>query len=246
MFRVIRDAFTLTLPCLIMSACQLVHEHETPASSSRTAEELGVAAFAQAIPGRWMPSPEAVAAGERADVPITEAGPWRGESSCSGTFTVGAQALEGWLRDHWPQVSGVGGYSCRPINGNSAVTSIHAVGRAVDIFIPLDGGEADNGLGDSLANYLMVHATEMGIQRVIWDLTVWSAGGVPRAYGGEHPHHDHLHVELSVPASMEQTPFFMNGLPAPERGPCAPPIVAEGGTIDSESPCLGLYGPSRY
>jgi len=200
-----------------------------------------------AIAGRWEPSSEAEASGQSASVPVTEAGPWQGESvSCSGTFTEGAQRVRDWLFAHWPQVSDVQGYSCRAINGNPNVTSIHAVGRALDIFIPLDGGEADNDLGDPIANYLMEHADEIGVQRVIWDRTSWTAGRSSREYGGAHPHHDHLHIELSVPAGDLQTPFFQEGLPPPTLSPCAPALAGQGGVIDSEGPCLALYGPARF
>ncbi len=198
--------------------------------------------------GRWAIPADVLAVANRATVTITDAGPWRGEASCSGTFTQGAQRFKAWTLAHWPQVTGVGGYSCRAINGNGAVTSIHAVGRALDIFIPLDGGQADNDLGDELANYLLVHADEMGIQRVIWDRSYWRAGNTPREgeYGGAHPHHDHLHVELSVEAAEERSPFFVAGLPPPDRGPCGPALPAAGGQIDDSDACFAAYGPAQY
>ena len=66
---------------------------------------------------------------------------------------------------------------------------------------PSFNGEVDNDLGDPLANYLVEHAQEIGIQRVIWDRTYWRL--VTNREGGyrAHPHHDHLHVELSVDAN---------------------------------------------
>ncbi|MCB9537536.1 MAG: MYXO-CTERM sorting domain-containing protein [Myxococcales bacterium] len=205
-------------------------------------------AAALAHEGRWAIPGDVLAEAAQSRVPITDAGPWRGEASCSGTFTVGARRLGDWIEVHFPQVTGVGGYSCRSINGNNNVTSIHAVGRALDVFIPLDGGQADNDLGDELANYLLVNAQYIGIQRVIWDRTYWRSGDAPREgyYDGAHPHHDHLHVELSVAAGNQQTPFFTDGLPAPDRGPCAPPLGVEGGVIDDDGPCFVPYGPAQY
>ncbi len=209
---------------------------------------IGQTVQAAAHAGRWAIPAEVLQAGSQARVTITEAGPWRGEASCSGTFTRGAQRLKEWMLAHWPQVTSVGGYSCRAINGNGNVTSIHAVGRALDVFIPLDGGEADNDLGDALANYLIVEAGSIGIQRVIWDRSYWRAGNDPRegAYNGAHPHHDHLHVELSVAAGNEGTPFFEAGLPPPDRGPCGDPLPAAGGEVDDGDDCFTAFGPGQF
>ena len=232
---------------LSLAGCEALSPADGGCGCEGEALSLNARSEALAIAGRWQPSASAEQRGQTADVPITEAGPWRGEAvSCSGTFTEGAQAVREWVFAHWPQVTDVQGYSCRPINGNANSTSIHAVGRALDIFIPLDEGEADNELGDPLANYLMEHAEEMGIQRVIWDRTIWTAGRASYEYGGAHPHHDHLHIELSVPGGERDAPFFRDGLPAPTFEPCAPPLEASGGVIDSESSCLSLYGQARF
>ena len=68
--------------------------------------------------------------------------------------------------------------------------------------MPLDGGEADNTLGDPIANYLIRNATELGVQFFIWDRSKWNIEyGGPKYYGGSHPHHDHLHIELTPDAA---------------------------------------------
>ena len=81
-----------------------------------------------------------------------------------------------------------------------------------------DMGEADNDLGDALANYLVRNAEFMGVQRIIWDQSIWTAGrGMQaRQYGGVSPHTDHIHMELSVPAGKLETEFFRTGLPVPD------------------------------
>jgi MYXO-CTERM domain-containing protein len=125
--------------------------------------------------------------------------------------------------------------------------SVHGTGRAVDIHIPLDDGEADNGLGDPIANYLVEHADEIGIQMVIWDRWMWSTIREPYsgAYGGSHPHDDHLHVELSPEAARMETPWFESGTPAPDLPDCDA-LGADGGIIDETSPCFVAFGASQY
>jgi len=177
---------------------------------------------AAAASGPWQIPASTIAAGDSQYVTYTGAGPWNGESSCQGGMTSGANALRTWLQQNFGQISEIGGYSCRPIVGNASQTSVHATGRALDVHIPLDGGEADNGLGDPIGNYLIEHAEEIGIQYIIWDRWSWgahrAAGDKSRAYGGSHPHHDHLHVELSVAAGNMQTAFFQGGMNPPDTG----------------------------
>ncbi|MBM4291133.1 MAG: hypothetical protein FJ138_06550, partial [Deltaproteobacteria bacterium] len=212
------------------------------------APRLDARGEALAVAGRWVIPQSVLSVAARSGVTITDAGRWNGESSCSGTFSEGARRLKAWVQSNWSQVTSIGGYSCRPINGNPNVTSIHAVGRALDIFIPLHGDAADNDLGDPVANYLVEHAQEIGVQRVIWDRTIWNGGASPETheYTGAHPHHDHIHVEISVAASNLMTPFFEAGEPPLTQEACAPPLPAAGGVLDSDGPCLDLYGPARY
>ncbi len=198
--------------------------------------------------GPWSVPPDIEAlASNYGSIGYTGAGPWVGTSGCSGGFTDGGQVLKDWVLAHYPQVEAVGGYACRPIVGNSSQMSVHGTGRAIDIHIPLDGGQADNGLGDPIANYLVEHADEMGIQMVIWDRWMWSTSREPysRSYGGAHAHHDHLHVELTPEASRMETPWFQSGTPAPEVADCDA-LPADGGMIDESSPCFVAFGPSDY
>ena len=87
---------------------------------------------ALAIEGPWTPDDEAAAEAESYDITFVSAGPWRGESGCSGNFTDGGQVLRQWLYDNWPQVTHVGGYSCRAINGDSISGTLLLCGPSGD------------------------------------------------------------------------------------------------------------------
>ncbi len=205
-----------------------------------------------AIAGPWTIPTQISSTAASYDIDYTGAGPWRGTSGCSGTFTAGAQRLKDYIQANFPQVTSIGGYSCRPIVGNSSSMSVHATGRAIDIHIPLDGGAADNGLGDPLANWLVENAEHIGIQMVIWDRWLWSPSRTPysRYYSGQHAHHDHLHVELTVEASRMETPWFTGGNntpPPPQTTPgCNTVVGSSGAVIDETSPCFIAYGPNQY
>lgn len=211
--------------------------------------ERGVDSSSSALahPGPWSIPAEVLAVAQTHSVPITEGGPWVGPSGCSMDFTAGAQALQDWIDAYWPQVEHIGGYSCRAINGDSTQMSVHGTGRALDIHIPTIEGEADNDLGDPLANYLLVHAQEIGIQRVIWDRWYWRAGTTPRDgyYDGAHAHHDHLHVELSVDGGAMATEWFSGPMGPPDLGVCGEAIGASG-IVDDGSPCFQRFGPAMY
>ena len=204
-----------------------------------------------AHPGPWDIPDETIAIGDTQYVAYTGAGPWTGTDSCSGGWTAGALTMRDWMYANFPQISNIGGYSCRAINGNPNQTSVHATGRALDLHIPTVGSanEADNDLGDPVGNWLIEHAEEIGIQYIIWDEWTWGASRNPgekeRAYGGAHPHNDHLHIELSVDAGNENTPWFNGPMLPPTTEPCAV-IDGTGGIVDDQGPCFVAYGPSTY
>jgi hypothetical protein len=128
-------------------------------------------------------------------------GPHR-PSNCTGSFTAGAASLRDFVLDIWsPPVTSVGGYSCRSIVGSSS-TSIHGLGRAIDIMVDATTPEGLK-TGNEIRNHLINNAERYGIQRVIWNRHTWVAnrdGWNP--YGGPNPHTDHLHVEINVEASL--------------------------------------------
>ena len=182
---------------------------------------------AVSAPGRWTLSPSARAVSERISVRYDGAPAWSGESGCSGTFTDGARVLGDHLVATFGGATRYDGYSCRQNTANRSQTSMHGTGRAIDVFIPLDGGEADNDLGDPVANWLVENADAIGVQLIIWDRTIWnpSRSDADRQYGGPHPHHDHLHVELNEDGASGATPWFD---PA-----SMPPPTEDGGTAEA-------------
>jgi len=211
--------------------------------------EVDDARFAVATPGPWVIPAETLAVGDTQYVDYTGAGPWVGESGCGGDFLPGTRLLQDWLYANFPQVWHIGGYSCRPINGNPDVMSVHATGRAIDVHIYTIDGEADNELGDPIGNYLIEHAEEMGIQLIIWDRWKWnasrSAGDKDGYYSGAHPHNDHLHVELSVAAANLELPWYSGPMDPPDLPPCGV-IPREGGIVDDADACAQAFGPAQY
>lgn len=205
--------------------------------------------LALAAEGRWSVPPHILDLGDEQDVSYTGAGPWVGSSSCSGGMHSGTAELRDFIEDHFAQVSLIGGYSCRSIVGNSSQMSVHGTGRALDIHIPTLAGSADNEAGDPIGNWLIANAEDIGIQYLIWDRTQWTAqradGTKARRYNGAHPHHDHLHVELSLSGGAGNTSWF-SGPQDPPQTPSCETIPATGGVIDNESLCLHLQGPSVY
>ena len=60
----------------------------------------------------------------------------------------------------------------------------------MDVFIPVTGGQADNGKGDPVGNWLVANAERIGIQYIIWDHSDWQAslsGEKLSGYGGPIP-----------------------------------------------------------
>jgi hypothetical protein len=54
--------------------------------------------------------------------------------------------------------------------------------------------------GTLLANWLVRHARELGVQQVLWRNTAWSSDSRGRSAWSAltgHPHEDHVHVELT-------------------------------------------------
>lgn len=195
-----------------------------------------------ATPGRWQLTPEVANHSQQVSVAIHGSpGGSHKPSNCTGNFTPGAQILEDYIRDHFDGVEYIGGYSCRPISHKPEnPTSIHGLGRALDIHMGCPTCAANNADGDILAHWLILHAEEIGIQRIIWDLSSWSSTGMSqtRPYNGAHSHNDHLHVEINLPAAAMQTPWFT------EQGYEPPPDLPDGpldpcGDVDEVGRCDG-------
>lgn len=174
--------------------------------------------------GRWRLSSQTASASGRQNVRYTGSPSWSGGRNCSGSLKAGTRQLGQFLVDNFPGARSYQGYACRRIRGGRGM-SVHGTGRALDVFIPLDRGQADNDLGDPVAAYLIENAERIGIQLIIWDRSIWSVSRRTRhrSYGGAHPHHDHLHIELTPEAANRQTPFFTGSMPNPGGGSSEPP-----------------------
>lgn len=185
----------------------------------------GVSADALRIAGSYVPDPEALRLGS-AIVRYDDVPAWDGGAHCAGGITPGGRTLSTFLREHFDGISTIGGYSCRPNTANTSKMSVHGSGRALDIMIPLDGGDADNGVGDPIANWLIANSTTIGVQYLVWDRTQWSASRSTdrvRPYTGPIPHIDHIHVEITLPASRQETAFYTGGATTPTMPEAPPP-----------------------
>ena len=161
---------------------------------------------------RWIPSSLLT---NRQNVPYESPG-----RRCTGKAQPGAISFGNYVRDHFHQLvdlsvdgDGIQIYNCRSVRGGGS-PSVHSEGRAIDIFIPMKNGTANNQKGDIIANWLIDNAKTIGIQYMIWDRTSWKASGDVRqkCYTGTHPHNDHIHVELTWKAARQETPFFSQGI----------------------------------
>ncbi|MEE2756537.1 MAG: hypothetical protein VYA30_07735 [Myxococcota bacterium] len=150
---------------------------------------------------------------------------WVGARCLDGPQS-GARALGDYIRTRFGQHMnqrivgrGIQIFNCRKVQG-SRTLSVHAEGRAIDVFIPTRNGKADNSKGDRIANWLLENATQIGIQQIIWDRTIWnSRDNQANCYRKKHPHHDHIHLELNWAGARKQTPFFYEGNDNQSRAP---------------------------
>ena len=143
-----------------------------------------------------------------------------GAGACTGGPTDGAVEFGDRIRSRFGHLmnlsipgEGIQIYNCRSVRGGSN-TSLHGVGRAIDVYIPADSSEynnADNAKGDIIANWLVENAEHIGVQYIIWDRTQWkgyASGRKDSCYGGAHDHQDHIHVELNHDGANMRTPYF--------------------------------------
>ena len=189
-------------------------------------------------------------------VAATQSVPYVLADACTGRAQAGARAFGKRMRARFGEQidlavlgRGIQIYNCRVVRGGRS-RSIHGEGRAVDIFIPLDPAQplgADNAKGDVVARWLVENAEAIGVQSIIWDRTRWKATGADaRCYGGRHPHHDHLHVELSWAAARGETPFFQPGWePVTPEAPAEVRDAFVGSRCDEELTCGFDEGVSR-
>lgn len=205
---------------------------------------------AVAVPGDWVAPARTLTLSNPQYVPVVDPPRITGTcmSTCPGNvwgpcidrgctgLLPGTLELQRYVQGRWSYVGAGGNYSCRR-NSNPAscdFLSVHSVGRAVDLMIPMAGTDADNTLGDAVANWLIENAEYIGIQRVIWDGRYWNGSRVNNhfsdisdtlcgtRYCTDH-HTNHIHAELSVDGANRRTRFFTQGPP-----PMTCPVVCYG------------------
>jgi hypothetical protein len=169
------------------------------------------------VPGAWRLPADVHAAGQAQLVAYDDAPAWIGAAGCGGSLLAGTRQLGDHLRAIFPgRVTSYGGYSCRQNTADKRKTSVHGTGRALDLFVPMSGGEADNDKGDEVASWLVRNAANIGVQYIIWDRSSWQAsisGDKQRGYTGPNPHIDHIHVEITNDAAARKTAFFNGSRP---------------------------------
>jgi MYXO-CTERM domain-containing protein len=203
------------------------------ACSAETGDEAVGASSASVTTGSWSLPADVRASGAKVRVTYEGEAAWRGKSGCSGALKAGASTVAEFLDDKFTAISSIGGYSCRPNTANTSKMSVHGSGRALDVMIPTKGGAADAAKGDPVANWLVMNATKIGVQLIIWNRTVWRANGTnTKGYTGPNPHIDHVHVELTSKAAAQQTPWFADKDVTAEPG--APPANPTGPTGGSD------------
>lgn len=119
---------------------------------------------------------------------------WRPVSGgCSGGAQPGARALMKVILLRYPAARSWGIYSCRPTAlGN---LSKHAKGEALDVGCTIPTGAR------IVRDLLDLGPWTLGISAIIHNRRIYSARSPRgRPYGG-HPHHDHVHIEMTRKAS---------------------------------------------
>lgn len=101
----------------------------------------------------------------------------------------------------YPDIAGFAGVGDRPANPDSD----HPAGRAVDVLF-IQGGAMNRPKGNEIAQWVVDHASALGVKYVIWYERIWSAERSDEGWRPyEHPsgadddtsaHRDHIHVSV--------------------------------------------------
>lgn len=179
---------------------------------------------------------------------------WEGASLCTGKVAPGAAALAAWLQETYPQSWSMGIYNCRTVRG-ARTTSMHGEGRAYDNGWPMVDARATPS-GYAVVERLGTQGRRLGIQCVIYGRRIWSASSPEsRPYTGEHPHHDHHHIELNQAAARQLNlatlRSVLGGRPAREPRPAVADLETtmkegdEGRAVEAIQRCLEAWDRSR-
>lgn len=119
-----------------------------------------------------------------------------------------------------------------------STTSLHGEGRASDLGHYVTR-VSEKAAGDRLAGFLVAHCHGLGVQSIIWNRHIWSSSRPTwRPYGGQSPHTDHLHVELTWAGARTLTEVLFDQLLG-TKPPFTPPTPEE----DDEMGCFSVEVP---
>uniref|UniRef100_A0A914XDK4 ARB-07466-like C-terminal domain-containing protein n=1 Tax=Plectus sambesii TaxID=2011161 RepID=A0A914XDK4_9BILA len=108
-------------------------------------------------------------------------------TSCSDGPTEGAKRLAKHFTERFGGRTEI--YNCRKIEGSST-TSLHAEGRAVDLYVT-------GATGREAFDYAVKIACSNGIQEAIFNRRIWTSELGEHDYKGVNPHIDHVHIGLN-------------------------------------------------
>lgn len=145
----------------------------------------------------WNPPPEVLEAGNRSTAPYNAYRRVQAGEESQLPVWGSTRAFKNTLLSFFSGFSSAG-LERRPRKPNTVgrIRDPHEEGRAIDFMT------RDSRLGDSLANFLVKHAEQLGVQLVMWRGTEWSASpwGSKWELIQGNQHRDHVHVELSYPS----------------------------------------------
>lgn len=157
----------------------------------------------------WTPPADVRAAGDAAQgtIPVRGGSPVEHDGAATQRpISPAVAALAAWTTGR-PGIRSAGTRRS-PAKPSTAgrVRDLHEEGRAIDAMIAAPGTAAGNAAGDALANLLVLHARELGVQLVIWARGEWSASRIGPAwesYAGPEDHRDHVHFEITPDAAAQ-------------------------------------------
>lgn len=147
---------------------------------------------------------------------------YRGERVPSGLCSSGCVAMMA----HWKRSTGLGNDGCynnRNIRGGTS-KSLHAVGRAADLHADANH-PTERAKAESYVQWLIVNASELGVQYLIWNRRSWRPDRGWHSYSGVDPHNTHIHAELDIDGAANPSPLWAKPgtTPAPKPVPPKPP-----------------------
>lgn len=167
----------------------------------------------------WIPSPAASAAAEASVTRYTNgpkasevASRYRGATRTQLPIAPGTKLLRDALVTQFAVRQTYMPGRSRPMRDGDRL-DLHQAGRAIDFMV-----YADRVKGDTIANWCLEHANEIGLQFLVWRGNRFSAakpaGQRVAAYVGSNPHNDHPHIELTPEGAAGNAPWYTGRRPA--------------------------------